>query len=115
MKKNRLLERRKNRVRVKISKITKRLRLSIFRSIKHICVQLIDDNSSRTLVSASDFEIKKKVKKNKTEIAKEVGELIAKKAKEIKVDKVVFDKGPYLYHGRVKSLAEGARGGGLKF
>jgi large subunit ribosomal protein L18 len=115
MKKNLQKKRRKARVRAKIANTTERLRLSVFRSSKHIYVQLIDDSIGKTLVSASDFEIEKKEKQNKTEIAKAVGELIAKKIKEIKIYEVVFDKGPYLYHGRIKSLAEGARSQGLKF
>lgn len=115
MKKNRLKIRRKSRVRAKIINKSKRLRLSVFRSAKHIYVQLINDVDGKTLLSASDFEITKENKRIKKEKARKVGELIAKKAKEAKVFEVVFDKGSYLYHGRVKNLAEGAREGGLKF
>ena len=111
---NQRRNKRKRRVRAKISNTTKRLRLSVFRSSKHIYAQLIDDSVGKTLVSASDFEVTKK-NQSKKQIATTVGELIAKKIKEIKVDKIVFDKGPYLYHGRVKNLAEGARSQGLKF
>lgn len=115
MKLNLQKKRRKRRTRIKILNITKRPRLSVFRSAKHIYVQLIDDITGKTLVSASDFEINQNIKKNKKILAKEVGELIADKIKKIKIKEVVFDKGPYLYHGRVKNLAEGARERGLKF
>lgn len=109
-----LQNRRKNRTRTKLYNITKRLRLSVFRSKKHIYAQIIDTNIGKTLVSASDFNIKEGLK-NKKQLAKSVGVLIANKAKEKKIFEVVFDKGPYLYHGRIKELADGAREGGLKF
>lgn len=109
------IERRKKRVRAKILGKKDRPRLSVFKSLKHIYCQLIDDERGETLVSASDLELKLKKKMKKVEIAKEVGKLIAKKAKELKIEKVVFDRGAYKYHGRVKALAEGAREGGLKF
>ncbi len=115
MKINLQKKRRKNRTRVKILNKTKRLRLSVFRSAKHIYTQIIDDFTGKTLVSANDFNLDKKIKKTKQEIAKDVGNLIAKKAKEVKIKEVVFDKGSYLYYGRIKSLAEGAREGGLNF
>jgi len=89
--------------------------LCVFRSLRHIYAQLIDDKEGKTLVSASDLEIKKKKGVKKTEIAKEVGKLIAKKAVAQKIKKVVFDRGGYKYHGRVKNLADGAREGGLEF
>ena len=109
--------RRHKRVRAKISGSSKRPRLCIFRSVKHIYAQLIDDDKGKTLVSASDLEIKKRTSSTKTKanIAKEVGKLIAKKSLEKKIEQVVFDRGGYLYHGRVKAIAEGAREGGLKF
>lgn len=88
-------------------------RLSVFRSNKHITVQLIDDSKKTTLASSSDN--KKRDKKNKMDIAHEVGLEIAKKASDLKMKKVIFDRGSYKYHGRVKSLAEGARKGGLVF
>ena len=88
-------------------------RLSIFRSNKHIYAQLIDDNKSIVLASASDKDIKTKGKK--VDMAKTVGEAIAKKAKYLKINKAVFDRGGFQYHGRVKNLAEGAREAGLKF
>jgi len=115
--------RRHRRIRAKIFGTADRPRLCVFRSHNHIYAQLIDDEKGRTILSAGDFELKKsksKTKDNKrqskkTEVAFEVGELIAKKAQEKKIQKVVFDRGGYRYHGRVKALAEGARKGGLKF
>jgi large subunit ribosomal protein L18 len=108
--------RRHKRVRAKIFGTAKVPRLCVFRSNKHIYAQLIDDEKGQTLVAASDLEFKKsKSKKSKVDKAKEVGKLIAKKALEKKIEKVVFDRGGYRYHGRVKTLAEGAREGGLKF
>ncbi|MFH1462211.1 MAG: 50S ribosomal protein L18 [bacterium] len=106
--------RRHKRVRAKISGTKERPRLSVFRSSKHIYAQLVDDQRGKTLASASDKEIK--IKKGlKVDKAKEVGKLIAEKAKGLKIEKVVFDRGGYQYHGRVKALAEGAREGELKF
>jgi len=107
--------RRHRRVRAKIFGTVKVPRLCVFHSAKHIYAQLIDDEKGHTLVSASDQELKKKEGQTKTEKAKEVGLLIAKKALEKKIEKVVFDRGGYKYHGRVKAVAEGAREGGLKF
>jgi len=140
--------RRQKRVRVKISGNSKVPRLCVFRSNKHIYAQLIDDEKGKTIVIASDKELKKQKTKNRKEkvkktttrpphpptkggplkigeaqkpltgkavIAYEVGKLIAKKALDKKIEKVVFDRGSYQYHGRVKALAEGAREGGLKF
>jgi large subunit ribosomal protein L18 len=89
-------------------------RLSVFKSSKHIYAQIIDDEKGKTLASASSA-ILKKSKKTKSEKAKEVGKAVAEKAKEAGVKKVVFDRGRYSYHGRVKSLAEGARESGLEF
>ncbi len=112
-------ERRKKRVRSKIKGTKERPRLSVFRSNKHIYCQLIDDLEGRTLLSASSLELRNpKVDKKftrKVAIAFEVGKLIAKKALKKGIKKVVFDRGCYKYHGRVKALAEGAREGGLKF
>lgn len=107
-------KRRHKRVRAKIFGTAKVPRLCLFRSASHIYAQLINDEKGKTLVSASDLEIKKS-KDKKTALAGKVGKLIAKKAAEKKIDKVVFDRGGYKYHGRVKALAEGAREGGLKF
>ena len=109
--------RRHKKVRVKISGTAKIPRLCVFRSNKYIYAQLIDDEKGKTILSSSEFEIKKAKNKEtaKTFIANQIGELIAKKAVEKKIKKVVFDRGGYKYHGRVKALAEGARKGGLKF
>lgn len=109
-------ERRHNRQRAKISGTKPCPRFSVFRSNKHISCQLINDDEGKTLVSANDIEIKnKKTKNKKSEIAFMVGGLIAEKAAKKEIKKVVFDKGCYKYHGRVKSIAEGARKGGLQF
>jgi len=107
---------RHKRVRAKMFGTARRPRLSVFRSAKHIYAQLINDEKGETPVSASDLEFKKpKSKKSKVDKAKEVGRLIAKKASAKKIEKAVFDRGGYKYHGRVRALAEGAREGGLKF
>lgn len=107
-----LKERRHKRIRTKVSGTSDSPRLSVFRSLNHISAQIIDDVAGKTLVSAKDAEIKSGTK---TEKAAEVGKLIAQKATEKGVKKVVFDKGSYKYHGRVKALADGAREGGLEF
>ncbi len=111
--------RRKERIRTGLrKKAVGRVRLSVFRSGKHIYAQLIDDKKGVTLASASslDKDVKGKVKSTSTvEAAKAVGEAIAKKAKKAKVDHVVFDRGGYLFHGRVKALADAAREHGLQF
>ena len=91
-----------------------RPRLTVFRSNKYIYAQIIDDKSGKTIVFVSEKEIETKGIK-KTEKAKVLGQTLAQKAKKKKVDKVIFDKGNYKYHGRVKALAEGAREGGLQF
>lgn len=103
------------RIRRKIQGTTERPRLNIFRSNKHIYAQIIDDTKGHTLVAASSKENGiSEEKVNKVEQSKLVGQLIAKKALEVDVNNVVFDRGGYLYHGRVKALADGAREGGLK-
>ena len=110
-------EKRKRRhrgVRAKVSGTNKIPRLCVFRSSNHIYAQLIDDLKGKTLLSVSDIELKK-VSGKKVDVAKEVGKSIAEKAAEKKISKVVFDRGGFKYHGRVKSLAQGAREGGLKF
>ena len=105
--------RRQMRVRKKLRAVSLLPRLSVHRTNKYIYAQIIDDTTGKTLVSA--IEEKEMKKGNKTERAKIVGSSIAKKAIEKKVKKVVFDKGRFMYHGRVKALAEGAREGGLEF
>lgn len=103
------------RVRSKISGTASRPRLNVFRSAKHIYAQLIDDESRSTLASASTLEKDFEGCTGNKEAAKKVGMLIAQKAVEKGISEVVFDRGGYLYHGRIKELAEGAREGGLKF
>jgi large subunit ribosomal protein L18 len=103
----------KQRVRKHISGTAVRPRLTVFRSNKQIYAQVIDDLTGNTLAAASSFAITEKAPKK--EIASKVGELIAQKSKEAGIEAVVFDRNGYLYHGRVKELAEAARKGGLKF
>ncbi len=111
-------KRRHFRVRKKIHGTAQRPRLSVYRSLRHIYAQLIDDIAGQTLVSASTQEPSLReqlpVTMNK-EAAQRVGELLAKRALEKGIESVVFDRGGYIYHGRVKALAEGARENGLKF
>lgn len=104
------------RIRKKISGAAKKPRLSVFRSNKDIYAQLIDDVNGVTLVAASSREKDIAAQKvNKVEISKMVGQSIARKAKELGITDCTFDRSGYLYHGRVKSLADGAREGGLQF
>ena len=114
-----LFDKRKLRNRLSIKKnIGNKLRLSVFRSNKHIYCQIIDDLKQITLCSSStlDPEVKKDLKSSGTiDAAEKVGKDIGAKAKKIGFEKVVFDRGGYLYHGRVRSLAEGARSSGLNF
>ncbi|MBN2287544.1 MAG: 50S ribosomal protein L18 [Tissierellales bacterium] len=115
---NKTRQKRHLRTRNKIQGTPERPRLNVFRSTTNIYCQVIDDISGTTLASASslDKDIKEKVNGlNKTEAAKIVGQELAKKSIEKGIDQVVFDRGGYLYHGRVKSLADGARESGLKF
>jgi len=116
--KNKARLKRHLRVRKKIEGTTVRPRLNIFRSAKHMYAQIIDDVQGITLVSAStqDKDLKGQVASGgNVEAARKVGELIAQRAKEKGVDKVVFDRGGYLYHGRVQALADAAREAGLEF
>ena len=106
--------RRHRRVRSKISGTTERPRLNVFRSNGNIHAQIIDDVNGKTLVSANSVEMKIANGGN-VAAAKQVGEEIAKRAKKAKIEEVVFDRGGYIYHGRVKALAEAAREAGLKF
>ncbi len=108
-------KRRHIRVRRKISGTAECPRLCVFRSNKGIYVQLIDDVAGNTLAQASTLDKEVKTKHSNKEAAKEVGALIAKRAKEKKIETVVFDRSGYIYHGVVKELAESAREGGLKF
>ena len=104
---------RHKRVRVNVTGTTERPRLSVFRSINHVYAQLIDDGSARTLAAASTVDLKSK--KNGMEEAAKVGKEIAAKAKAAGVKTVVFDRGGFLYHGRIKALADAAREAGLEF
>jgi large subunit ribosomal protein L18 len=101
-------------IRAKISGTATKPRLSVFRSNKAIYAQLINDQEGRTLVSISSATLDNK-EGSKIEVSKEVGKALANKAQELGILEAVFDRSGYLYHGRVKSLAEGAREGGLKF
>lgn len=107
---------RHERVREKIAGNSNVPRLNIFRSNNNIFAQIINDETKETLVSASSIDKELKLKNgSNVETATKVGELIAKRAKKLKIKKVVFDRGGYLYHGRVKALAEAARENGLEF
>ena len=114
---NRQLERarRHARVRNKISGTAERPRLCVFRSNTNIYAQIIDDVAGNTIVSASTLDKEVKTKKSNVEAAKEVGTLIAKRAAKKEIKTVVFDRNGYLYHGKVKALAEAAREAGLEF
>ena len=104
------------RIRKKISGSTQKPRLSVFRSNKDIYVQLIDDTNGTTIASASSREKDIAAQKgNKVDASKRVGEAIAKKSLELGISNVVFDRSGYIYHGRIKAVAEGAREGGLQF
>jgi large subunit ribosomal protein L18 len=109
------------RIRKKLAGTTARPRLNVYRSVNHIYVQLIDDAKQTTLVSASSLEqgkegdSKKHIAGGNIAAAKQVGKLIAERAKAKGIESVVFDRGGYLYHGRVKAVADAAREGGLKF
>ncbi len=107
--------RRQVRIRTKLKRDHGKLRLSVYRSNKFIYAQIIDDVKGETLVAVSEGKVAAKDKMTKTDRSKALGVLIAKKATEKKITEVVFDKGSYRYHGRVKAVAEGAREGGLKF
>jgi large subunit ribosomal protein L18 len=106
--------RRQRRVRSRVQGTPDRPRLTVFRSNRSIYAQMIDDLKGGTLISASSTEIKESGLR-KSQVAEKVGELLAAKAKDKNINKVVFDRGGYLYHGRVKALAEGARKGGIEF
>lgn len=107
-------ERRHRRIRGKVVGTVERPRLAVYRSNRGISAQLIDDAGGRTLAGASWLTLES-FKGSKVEQAAEVGKLLAEKAKQAEIEAVVFDRGGYLYHGRVKALADGAREGGLRF
>lgn len=106
------IARRHNRIRSKVNGTSERPRLSVFKSHKYISAQIIDDTKGHTLASFSSIDGKAKTPRD---MAKEVGIEIAKKAKSLKIDKVVFDRGGYLYTGKIQLIADGAREGGLNF
>ena len=117
--KNKLRQERHARVRKSLSGTVQRPRLSVFRSLRGMTAQLIDDEKGKTLCSAGSTEIKGKEKiegrEGKVAVAYLIGKKLAEKAKEKKIVKAVFDRGGYAYHGRVQAVAEGAREGGLEF
>lgn len=106
---------RHKRVRSIIRGTNSRPRLSVFRSSKHVFVQLVDDDAKKTIIGISDTEASKSKKMTKSDRAFAIGKLIAQKAGEQKIKKVIFDRGGYQYHGRIQKVAEGARDGGLEF
>ncbi len=109
-------ERIHKRIRARVSGTAERPRLAVYRSLSHIYAQVIDDRAGVTLAAASTREKDTKVKNGGNVAgAKEIGKLVAERAKEKGIKSVVFDRGGYLYHGRVKALAEGAREAGLEF
>ena len=107
---------RHKRVRARIVGTAQRPRVSVFKSNKHIFVQLIDDESGKTILSSKVVSAKKsKIKGNKNEKASEIGKIVAEKAKTTGIKEVIFDRGGYKYHGRIKAVADGLRAGGMKF
>lgn len=118
VKSNQARKRRQRRVRMKIAGTPARPRLNVFRSLEHIYAQVIDDEAGRTLAAASTIDKQlgpQLAGKTKKEQATLVGKAVAERAREQGIDRVVFDRGGYLYHGRIKALADGAREGGLQF
>lgn len=111
--------RRKHHIRKQVNGTPERPRLTVYRSLSHIYAQIIDDVNGNTIVSAStlDKDIRETIKSDakKVDISKQIGEAIAKRALEKNIDTVAFDRNGFLYHGRIKALAEGARKAGLKF
>jgi len=113
-KRNEIRKRIHARIREKLSGTTERPRLNVYRSLNHIYAQVIDDQKGETIVSASTLALKSKTGGN-VAAAKEIGKTIAERAKEKGIKRVVFDRGGFLYHGRIKALADAAREGGLEF
>ncbi len=109
----------KHHIRIRVSGTTERPRLTVFKSLKHVYAQIVDDSTGKTLVAVSDIDkaLREQFKelKGQKALGKKVGELAAKKALENNIKQVVFDRNGYLYHGVVKAMADGARSGGLKF
>jgi large subunit ribosomal protein L18 len=108
-------DRIRERIRRKVTGTSERPRLAVFRSLKSIYAQVIDDTTGQTIVSASSLDKDSSAKGSNAAAAKAVGELIARKAKDKGVTRVVFDRGGYLYHGNIKALADAARENGLEF
>ena len=106
---------RKLRIRKKVQGSAERPRLSVFRSATHIYAQLIDDDTHQTLFAASSLSKGVEKEGNKSDVAKKVGVMVAEACKERNISKVVFDRNGFVYHGRIKALAEGAREAGLEF
>ncbi len=113
--KEQLRARRRRRIRAKVRGTAERPRIAVHRSNLGISAQLVDDDAGRTIASASWLQLKKTFKGTKSEQAAEVGKILAANAKAAGVERAVFDRGGYLYHGRVKALADAAREGGLEF
>jgi large subunit ribosomal protein L18 len=113
-KRNAIRQRIHSRIRAKLAGTGERPRLNVYRSLGHIYAQVIDDQKGETLVSASTLSLKVKTGGN-VAAAKEIGKAVAEKAVEKGIKKVVFDRGGYLYHGRIKALADAARAAGLEF
>jgi len=114
-KRNEIRDRIHKRIRAKLQGTEERPRLAVFRSVAHIYAQVIDDSKGQTLVAASSVEKDGKTKGGNVAAAKAIGKSIAERAKEKGIKKVVFDRGGYQYHGRVKALADAAREAGLEF
>ncbi len=114
--KRKLAERRRLRTRAKLHGTAKRPRLSVFRSLKHLSVQAIDDDARKTLLAVSDKHLPEAERKGKKpiQVAAALGKLTAEKAKEAGINEAIFDRGSFKYHGRVKALADAAREAGLK-
>jgi large subunit ribosomal protein L18 len=107
---------RRKRIKAKMKGTANIPRVSVFRSNKHLFVQIIDDSTGKTILSNSiEPKAKSRTRGGKTEVAGSIGEILARKAREAGITKIVFDRGGYKYHGRVKALAEGLRKGGLMF
>ena len=113
--KKQIRERIHKRIRRKLSGTTERPRLAIFRSVAHIYAQVIDDSAGKTLASASSVDKGAKTNGGNVAAAKKIGKLVAQRAKEKGISRVVFDRGGYHYHGRIKALADAAREAGLEF
>jgi large subunit ribosomal protein L18 len=113
-KRNEIRKRIHNRIREKLSGTAQRPRLNVFRSLNHIYAQVVDDQKGETLAAASSIQLKLKSGGN-VAAAKEIGKAIAEKAREKGIKQVVFDRGGFLYHGRIKALADAAREAGLEF